>query len=239
MLLLSRFGMSRAGTAIVSVPNSGPGPSAIAYGDSTMGFFGEVASSDFISGSALASAIGLTAGTLINDTTAWLKFSLNGEVLFVPKSDIRQAATWQDIYQAGAVYGDNTVGTYPSGSNRLQNASVTIQEKQFKVKMLSGSTGDRVSNNTGNDIPTSRGTEWNKLFYPLSNTDVASAPTPRWKLYNDAQLDLNNRYKWCKETPVSVTSRIIRGGGSISNTDLGIATEVGNYFGWRPCLVLQ
>ena len=248
MLLLSRFGMSRNGKTIIPKPSmpivTGPGPTGLIYGDTEMGFFGEVPSSSFISGSALASAIGLTTGSLMNNTTVWLKFILDGKILFIPKLHIRYLVSWQAIYQAGAVYGDGTNGTFPAGANRLQNAAVTIGGEQFTVQLLKGTTSENIADGSnigfGYDTPITYDSEWNRLFYPLSKTAVASTPTPTWNLYTDSQLDIANRYSWCREkNSADPTYRVSRGYLDVSYLNKNYVTFTSTTYGWRPCLILQ
>src|SRR5690606_4437313 len=76
------------------------------YGDV---FLGEVPASEFITGGALASAIGLTAGTAHNTNEPWLKFVLDGKTLYVAKKTFRRSITWNQIHARGAVFGTRTV----------------------------------------------------------------------------------------------------------------------------------
>ena len=62
-----------------------PGPTTLIGGDMTEGFFGEVTSAELITGDALASEVGISAGTSQNSTAGWLKFALDDKILFVAK----------------------------------------------------------------------------------------------------------------------------------------------------------
>jgi hypothetical protein len=59
-----------------------------------------------ISGDNLCSLIGLTAGTLQNSDAGWLKFAKNNRILFIAKKTIRHTVSWNNINEAGAVFGD-------------------------------------------------------------------------------------------------------------------------------------
>lgn len=99
-----------------------PGNNFLIAGDRENGFYGFVQPEDFgkiasnpaestdFNGTNLALKIGLAAGTPINMNTAWMKFSRNGRVLFVPVKPLRHTVSWDHIYKAGAVYGDDTTG---------------------------------------------------------------------------------------------------------------------------------
>lgn len=53
-------------------------------GTSTLGYYGF--NRDIISGTSLASSIGLTAGTAINSNEGWLKYSYQGKVCYIAKN---------------------------------------------------------------------------------------------------------------------------------------------------------
>jgi len=232
----------------------GHGSTTLIGGDATWGFYGEVASTDFITGDALASAIGLSAGTSQNSTSDWLKFASNGQVILVPKLTFRHSTSWEHIYQAGAVYGDDTNGSNPSGTARLQDAVVTIDGFDYRVRLLRGAATDPVAGNPyGYDIPEGYGSEWNRLFYPIHSgvhTD-SSNPTPHtdpnadpygsWASYSDADLLVHNSfgngsYSWTQESTDSY--RVFRGHNGVSYFTRRTAASAVTYGGWRPALEL-
>lgn len=86
-----------------------PGSNTFVGGDMSGGYFGEVAAVDFISGEALCTAIGLTAGTLQNSDAGWLKYASDNQILYVAKQTFRHTATWNDINAVGAVWGEKLV----------------------------------------------------------------------------------------------------------------------------------
>lgn len=101
-------------------------------GTSTIGYYGF--NRDIISGTSLASTIGLTAGTAINSNEGWLKYSYQGKVCYIAKKPFRFNLSWADVYRAGAVYGTDDNGTFPpTTGNRTQNARVTLSGKVFRV----------------------------------------------------------------------------------------------------------
>ncbi len=95
-------------------------------GDSTLGFFGEVASANLITGADLCTLLGVTQGTAIDDA-GWLKFARRGRILFVAKKAIRHSISWNTINAAGAVYGD---------------AVITINGVRYAVRLLSSAEWD-------------------------------------------------------------------------------------------------
>ena len=200
-------------------------------GDENHGFYGEVPTSQFISGNALATAIGLTEGTSINSTQPWLKFALNGKTLYVAKKHFRHSMSWNDINAVGAVYGTKTVA---------------IGGKTYKVRLLKTATVDPVSDpwNWADVI----GSEWNKLMHPIHvkagtqswgiNQGV-DPDVPTWGInYTDAALETSVRESLCQER-----YRIYYVTRGYSDGDASIASycnadECDDVIGWRPCLEL-
>ncbi len=99
-------------TAVVDFSGS-PGSARLYAGDTNAGFLGFVPSAEFISGTALASALGISVGTSINADTPWIKYIWKGKVCFTPLKPIRHSVTWDAIYAAGAVYATGDEGTLP------------------------------------------------------------------------------------------------------------------------------
>lgn len=103
-----------------------PGASVPVAGTSTLGFFGEVASANLITGADLITALGITQGTNIADA-GWLKFARKGRIIFVAKNAIRHSISWDHINAAGAVYG---------------NRVITIGSVRYAVRLLSSAEWD-------------------------------------------------------------------------------------------------
>jgi hypothetical protein len=241
--------VSRAFSVVTQSPL--PGASVLANGTSTLGFYGEVATSSLITGDALATAIGLSAGTSQFSSEPWLKYSMDGQVRFVAKKPFRYNLSWEQLYQAGAVYGDGTNGTTPSGTARTQNAIVTIAGVQYRVRLMRGGNANPTANTNGYDVSAGAGSEWNRLFYRLhstAHTDASNStategsPVP-WVNYSDADLHMhynygNGTYCWALETHGASTSfRVNRGYSGVSYLGGNTAATVHAYAGWRPVLV--
>jgi len=242
--------------SIVLPAYTGPGPQILIgqYTDPNdptrqHGFFGEVTPSEFITGDALASAIGLTAGTSQNSTTPWLKFYIDGKIVYVPKKTLRHSCAWYDIYKVGAVYGDDTTGLSPAGVPVVQDASVIIGSDTFKVMLIKGANSNTVTDEYGYDVAASHGSEWNRLFYNICIADYsggqkASQEGGQWAEYTDDDLGAhyrtnNGRYSWCIEQHAyGATYRVLRGSFGVSHLSRYTVTTAGTYTGWRPRLEL-
>lgn len=204
-----------------------------------LGFFlGEVSAGAFITGNALASAIGLTAGTAQHSDEPWLKFLdlVDGKTKYVAKKTFRHTISWDQINAVNAVYGDR---------------SIEINGESFKVRLLKGASGDPVEGISGYDTVSSHGSEWNRLFYPLVPNTANSNKIPTypisgegirfgaWANYTDAELDNSSRWTWCQETNASNTSqRVRRGNSGLSYFGLAGSSNAYSYYAWRPVLEL-
>lgn len=104
------FGASQPSPVMPTPDYSGlPGANTFVGGDMSGGYFGEVAAVDFISGEALCTAIGLTAGTLQNSDAGWLKYASDNQILYVAKKTFRHTISWDHINAVGAVWGEKLV----------------------------------------------------------------------------------------------------------------------------------
>ena len=251
MLLSNNKGSGDDG-GIILPAYTGPGPQTLIGGytdpnnpSRQHGFFGEVPSEELISGDALASAIGLIAGTSYYSIIPWLKFYIDGKIVYVPKKSLRRNISWQAIYQAGAVYGDGTTGLHPADTPVVQDAQVAIGADTFKVMLIRGANSNPTANVTDYDHPTTHGSEWNRLFYNIATTTYSTKPSQegeQWATYTDQDLGMiseNARLSWCIEQHgYGATSRVLRGTFGVSYLSWDTVTVPGAYSGWRPRLEL-
>lgn len=207
-------GFEVVGEAAINFP-MGPGPQALVGGDWSAGFFGEVTSTELISGDALAAAVDLTAGTPQHSDHGWLKFAHGLKLLYVSKRTLRAPISWNQINEIDLIYGDRVI---------------EINGLFYKVRLLTGGDGDPSSASGG---------EWNDLLY---NVHTVGPDTQGWAQYGNSDLIMGSgrgSSSWCQETDENNSiHRIIRGApvhGYVSASATTVST--GNY-GWRPCLEL-
>ena len=130
---------------VTDLTNS-PGPKVLVAGNRNRGFYGFVQPWEFgeiegnpegsqeFNGTNLATAVGVTQGTAINSNMPWMKFVSNGEIIFVPVKAIRHSTTWNSIYNAGAVYGDGTIGVTPPNGRSGNKLSVDGANSSFLIE---------------------------------------------------------------------------------------------------------
>lgn len=214
------------GGGSTQTPGISDGRPTLLAGTTAAGYYGVVSSDQLITGDALAAAIGLSAGTSINSNAGWLKFSYNSKPLYVAKMPLRDGTNWQAVYQAGAVYGDDTIGLYPSGANRLQNARVTIGTMTCRVRLMRVSTTDPGAANAGG------GREFSDLFVRVKTGGGFDNLT-------DAVLGLSSGFFMTgMESVTGNTNACLEmNNQNLTSWDTKTAANSGNYhIQWRPVL---
>ncbi|NLY08525.1 MAG: hypothetical protein GXZ11_01280 [Tissierellia bacterium] len=208
-------------------------------GDLSHGFYGEVLSSEFITGDASASAVGLTAGISQNSDEPWLKFALDGKTLYVAKKAFRYDISWISLDRANIVSGSRII---------------TIKGKRYKVRLLKGRGSGTSTTLAPSDF---HGSEWNLLMLPILEKagtgnwtfpDNVEPNLPNWNIgYSDGDLlSFRPTYgiaSWCSETVGQL--QLFRGAeprynsGDFSDGNTLTRTTRGHKLGWRPCLELE
>lgn len=208
------------------------------------GYFGEVSSATLMTGDALASDVGLTAGTSQHSSEGWLKFYVGTNadcnyykrlgllpkpyVIYIAKKPYRHTVSWDDIYARGAVYGSGDTGVTPTGTPTLQDASVTKSGKTLSVRLMTGVDTDPMDFfNKGCAANVSGKSEWNQLFYRI-HADTPTCPAAdnydggpqvggNWANFTDSDLVVGSgdgRYAWTQETDSASPTSRARRGNS-------------------------
>ena len=232
------------------VDDSGsPGNNMLIAGNEKEGFFGEVSSSEFITGDALASECGISQGTSQHSTAGWLKFVYKGEILFVAKKPIRSHISWDAIDAANCVYGD-------SGDK-----TVVIDGKTYKVTLMRATNPSNAPKTVASAYngTVNHYSEWNRLMcqiheqaidkswdYPDNiENDIGilehNLGNGNQGMYSNADLIVgsgNGRLSWCQEISTSTSNRLYRGTGGISHSSQNPSSSAYAPNGWRPVLRL-
>lgn len=223
-------GFECVGVRAFTPNDTGPGSLFLLAGDEEAGFYGEVASDDFIDGETLASEIGLSDGVSVNRSTPWLKFSYMGKTLFIPKLNIRQNISWRSIYDRGALYGTDDTGVFPTSEPRTQDAMVTIDGYNYRVRLIMGQDADPAR---------SIGREWSSLFYPIHITDIT---VQQWGInFNNSDIGIEGRI--LLQERLAVSTNYVRGiDGTKGINSTANLTNINHGSGyltrWRPVLEL-
>jgi hypothetical protein len=114
-MLEMMLGKSPSGSNLY--PNSGPGTKTLQFGNSTLGYFGEVSGTELFYGKDLVLKFNIPTGTLNSWTGAqWFKFFRNNKVIYISRQMALSAIVWNDLYNSGLVYGVKGNGLYPVGA---------------------------------------------------------------------------------------------------------------------------
>ena len=214
-------------------------------GDMQAGYFGIVPASELITGDALATLVGISAGTSQFSNEGWLKFAYEGKILFVAKKTIRHSISWDHINAANCARG--------------AVAQKTVKGHTFKIRLMKGSNaiGDSTipDYGTASSGALNHGSEWNKLMLPIHANaapgkswaypgNVGTSDTAYWGVdFTNADLQThsdhgNGSYSWCQETAYQTTRRLRRGYDGVSHSNSNTSSAAATYHGWRPVLEL-
>ena len=222
-----------ADSLLYNAEASGVGPSvaSLQYDPITdTGYYGEVTSAQFYTGTQISTATGVTAGTLQNDTEGWLKFYWHGQVLFIAKKTYRYAVSWDSINTANSVYGVNL------GSSGKKTVAHAGSSTNYDVKLMKGATKDPSPDS-------SPGRQWNELLYRVCTGTETGEIGANWATLNPS-TDLginsgNGSYTWTQEVyQPSTAYRVYRGYVSLSRFNVATSSIASTFYGWRPCLAL-
>jgi hypothetical protein len=170
-----------------AVPRLGPGPSELKYGDYNYGYFGSVASNDFINTANLRNAVNFQFGLGTTVSPTWHKYVRNGKVYFVPNTALGQTVTWTQIYSAGIMFGVSGPGNHQNGATPTdQRKTVVIGPDTFIVRCMKGYSDDvtRLVPNAAATEPAEYPNEWNDFIYPI----IKYVPTAQ-RIVNVASQD--------------------------------------------------
>lgn len=194
---------------------------------------GEISAADFITGDALATSIGLTAGVSLHSTAGWLKFKdpVDNRIKYVAKRPLRRSISWNQINAVGAAQGEQTV---------------VIKGNTYKVRLLKGLSTSTYTGSDAFDPVETHGSEWNRLMYHISGKpfkNVNNVLTSEgidegdWAKYSEGDLLMNypdayGAASWVYERG------IYRGLSGVSRVGRASEGSETAQFGWRPVLEL-
>ena len=199
---------------LASLGRVSPGPKELKAGDLSCGYFGKVESSEFgaisgtntaadgkiISASNLATAVGITGGTAVNETVPWHKFIFKGEIIYIAEKGIRKNISFESIASMGVVYGSKII---------------TMNDKKFRVTLLKGIDADIYNSKKGAPFRNTA-SEWDILLRGLSQ----NPETINWGT-NLSEIDLgikSSDNKDCCTYVKEPTANYIYESGSLSGS---------------------
>lgn len=216
-------------------PTGSPGSNRLIAGDMTAGYFGVVSSSELFTGDELSSLCGITQGVSQFSDEGWLKFAIDGDIIFKSKKPFRHSISWDHINSKGCVFGTKTV---------------TKGDTNFKVTLMKGALTDPYLYSSADRG--AKDSEWNRLMLPIHIQAKDKSWTypayvedniPYWGIdFTDIDLHTTSSagsgaYQWGQETPSDHASRrVVRGGIGVSYSGRGASSGAGEACGFSPVL---
>lgn len=217
-----------------SLARYSPGADRLISGDLDCGYYGTVSAAQLgnfedgsqvgkaVTGTTLAAQIGLTAGTLLNNDIVWHKFTYHGEIIYIAQKPIRHSLCWNDLGKCNAIFGKQVL---------------KIAGRNYRLSLLDGSKQDY---EPGNSSVKDNLTEWDALVVPLN----ASYSGIGWNTkLSDADMGFsstgsNGVWSYCRNRTSYNTDQgvSLRGGSGGAGVTYYNASNVDNYYGWRPAL---
>lgn len=127
------------------VTDSGPGPQTIIKYDEVndVGYFGVATTGQLFTTEEIeAKAKTTLVGTPVNRTVTdlWAKYYFKGKIIYIACKTQRSGISWDNIYNAGFVYGEDGNGAYivGAGVNQLTTISKTTADNRtwlFKMRL--------------------------------------------------------------------------------------------------------
>lgn len=209
--------------------DSGPGPKTLVGGSYFFGYFGEVPASELITGQSLVTTTTVTEGSVSAQPTVWLKFIIDGRVVYIAKQPIVSAISWIHLKNKNLVDGSKIL---------------TIGSEQYSIRLMRGAPAMSITiTGTNDDLEITHGSEWNKLIYRVVNKPGLSSegiPFGEWAQFSDDALGIGNNPRqstWCQESAINATtSAVHRGYGTVGNAGIALRTSVIAAMTWRPVL---
>ncbi|BEG72723.1 hypothetical protein RVBP21_3510 [Pseudomonas phage BRkr] len=203
------------------IPSKGPGTESLIAGNDDIGYFGRVPSSELITASALATLVGLSEGTVLNEAPDWFKFSHRSTILYIPQKPLKNNMTWNSLASAGL-----------NGRGKR----ITIGDNVYQCRLMYiGATDTGITNNAA------PGREWRDLMYNVHGTVTG---TKAWENLTNADLGVGGQgagsYSWGQETGLVDGKTAYAGIGysNMSQLNINVPTNTGAHMGWRPVLEL-
>lgn len=181
----------------------GPGPQTLQYGDTKLGYFGTVTSSEILTRQELIAKYStLGAPVVVNPThTLWHKFVRNNKILYVPESLIATNVTWSALYSAGLVFGYDGDGKgNPAdlpGTKVNQLRTVTSGKNVFIVRLPTGFDDTHAAvpgTALVGEFASPYSNEWEDIYAPLCLPVPPTQKFPNLTRYTGSDLGLYGRY---------------------------------------------
>ena len=168
-------------------PDSGPGSKNLLYGNEQLGYFGSVAQADMVNAGKIRSLFNFYAGVDDSNVFVWHKMFYKGRVLFIPSQTLAYNLSWNQLYNAGLVYGVDGNGYAPTATPTNQFKILNVGTDVLKIRLLSADSNPDPTTFVSQQLLTSgpanvTGSEWVSLVYALIQNAPVGYSGPKWSL---------------------------------------------------------
>lgn len=232
------FEMIMGGPPLVKDTGPGPGKLIAQYNETPIkytGYYGRLTDDQFSTYSAVITKTIPTWGTLPSGGSGWMKFLIDGKILFIPVYPITtQTITKGALYSSGVVYGVSGPGPKPASVSPVNQLKIIeIQGYQFIVRLLSGAATDptNITNAGVTGSPLTKPSEWDRLMLNALPGSYANQQGPKY-----GRIDVHKSNVLVKEWSTQIVSNepyvLSRSEATASSGYTGIS------FLWIPVLEL-
>lgn len=208
---------------------TGPGPQTLMRGTWECGLFGYMTDAEFFSYTDIKDQLNLPWG-LSWQSGGWFKLIYKGKIIYYPVTAWTNNS-WNALYAAGLVYGDDTTGTFLDGMTppsplRKQDARVSRDGFEFRVRI------PKVNDHKKTYMKYSdyAGTEIGDLFDLLYSDMGIEYPQGKERLHYEASSKMN--FITTGFYSLYPYVNVVNAWGSTTYTTLSSA------YAWRPVLEL-
>ncbi|AXF51138.1 putative virion structural protein 14 [Salmonella phage SPAsTU] len=201
---------------------TGPGRDTPLRGTWAAGFMEMLPVADFITGPDLrlkVPALG-TWGSAWNPSY-WFKMVHNGNIIYVPDSNI-VTATWNELYNAGLVYGTNDFGKTPLGDAGAVNQRTVIEinglEYILRLPRISAKPTSEYITGTAD----MQGSEWKDVISRLNSSTISNDPSARTRLFDTTSGWITISPHWTKE---NTASNVVAANNEVLGAGIAIGTR--------------
>lgn len=234
---------------VVMQYDTGPGPTALEYGDAALGYFGTCTHLEMFTSQEMVDWVNNRPGLGIDSVAlpVWDKWIRNGKILYVPRSTLTNTIAYTTLYARGAVFGTDAVGppqvTLPPV---IQNARISRGYYTFKVRLMTG-VDDRNNPTFIADIakPSRAFSELSDLCYPRVTNVFPTEQRGRRHLsavawQNEFGGNTSTRIRCIEvDTTGSPLTMFTTNWQAAIYTDYSVYTNTAAAVGWKPVLELD
>jgi hypothetical protein len=179
-------------------PNSGPGSKNLLYGNEQLGYFGTLTPAELVTLGKLRSLFNFFNGNDEGAPYTWVKMFYKGKVLYFPTNTLAYNLSWNQLYNAGLVYGVDSNGNYPTATPTNQFKILNVGTDVLKVRLFAADSNPDPTSSGSQQLLTGAGanisgSEFVQLIYALVQGAPAAYSGPKWGIFSASSFAWGGR----------------------------------------------